>query len=185
MPDPLHNLIDSHLIQLRGARSDAIDQIVSSAKGVLGLDPATVRAEAERLIPRVPDAPWAAAAPSPQRLVPLGEAILGNAVAHRGKRYTWGGNGIDAFDCSALTQRAHRDVCIAIGRTTYDQISQGREIPWGEQQIGDLIFSRFSAPNRPEHVSIWAGNGKVFEAGDPLDFYAWGDRGVVRVRRMW
>lgn len=118
-------------------------------------------------------------------LPPIGERILGSAAAHRGKRYVWAGDTFNTFDCSALTQRAHRDQGIAIGRTTHVQINQGREIPWGQHQIGDLVFSRFSAPNTPEHVSIWAGNGKVFEAGDPLDYYVWGNRGTVRVRRMW
>lgn len=119
---------------------------------------------------------------------PRGEILLGNAVKHRGKPYVWGGDSISTFDCSALTQRAARDMGIMIGRTTYDQIHDGIEVPFAGVQIGDLVFSRFSDTDgvweTPEHVSIWAGNGKVFEAGNPIDFYAWGNRGVVRVRRI-
>lgn len=113
-----------------------------------------------------------------------GEALLGAAVQKRGLQYQWGGIGNPSFDCSGLTQWAARNVGSAIGRTTYDQVHDGYSVPFKEVQIGDLLFSRFSNPTRPEHVSIWAGNGKVFEAGNPLDFYNWGDRGYFEVRRV-
>lgn len=117
--------------------------------------------------------------------IPRGERFLASAQrGTRGKRYTWGGDTFSTWDCSALVVYAGRDLGIAFPRTTYQQINSGKEIPWGQQQIGDLVFSRFSAPGTPEHVSIWAGNGKVYEAGDPIDFYAWGNRGTVRVRRV-
>ncbi|URG17418.1 NlpC-P60 family cell wall hydrolase [Rhodococcus phage Mbo2] len=139
------------------------------------------------VIPKLDRAATPAPEPRPVGVIP-GEALLGKAVQHRGLRYTWGGDGVSTFDCSALTQRAAKDIGVTIGRTTYDQIRSGQEIAWGQQQIGDLVFSRFSDTDgvweTPEHVSIWAGNGKVFEAGDPIDFYAWGDRGTVRVRRI-
>lgn len=117
-----------------------------------------------------------------------GEQILGKASSKRGLPYQWGGVGNPSFDCSGLTQWAANEVGIRIGRTTYDQVKNGIEVPFGEVQIGDLVFSRFSDTDgvmeTPEHVSIWAGNGKVFEAGDPIGYYNWGDRGYVRVRRI-
>lgn len=189
----LHEFLEGWIANINRDRGALIDTAANVAPD-LGLNPDHVRSQLEALVPKMPKliphkefdgGQVPAPAVHPPIGLPRGEGILGSAAKHRGLRYTWGGNGIDTFDCSALTQRAHRDNGITIGRTTYDQIKQGREITWGEQQIGDLIFSRFSAPGRPEHVSIWAGNGKVFEAGDPLDYYTWGSRGTVRVRRMW
>ena len=137
----------------------------------------------ERFI--IPGAP----APSPKipgtvQALNLGEQLLGKAMQQRGRPYQWGGTGNPSFDCSGLTQWAARGVGINIGRTTYQQIQDGVEIPFDQVAIGDLVFSRWSDVNTPEHVSIWAGNGKVFEAGDPIGFYNWGDRGFTRVRRV-
>lgn len=117
--------------------------------------------------------------------IPRAEQFLACCVnGTRGKKYTWGGDTFNTFDCSAVVVKGARDIGIKVPRVTYDQFTTGQEIRWGQQQIGDLLFSRFSSPSTPEHVSIWAGNGKVYEAGDPVDFYNWGDRGTVRVRRI-
>lgn len=134
----------------------------------------------------IPGADQPIVAPAAPVLNGLGEKFLANAVKRRGRPYTWAGDGIETFDCSALTQTAAREAGINIGRTTYDQIQDGREVEFSDVQIGDLVFSRFSTTgkSKPQHVSIWAGNGKVFEAGNPIDFYTWGNRGAVRVRRI-
>ena len=117
-----------------------------------------------------------------------GEQILGKAASKRGMPYQWGGTGNPSYDCSGLTQWAAGELDIRIGRTTYDQIKDGVEVPFDQVRVGDLVFSRFSDTDcvmeTPEHVSIWAGNGKVFEAGDPIGYYNWGERGYVRVRRI-
>lgn len=124
----------------------------------------------------------------PQSNSDRGNALLGKAASKRGLPYQWGGTGNPSFDCSGLTQWSAAQVGISIGRTTYDQLRNGIEIPFSDVRVGDLVFSRFSDTDgvmeTPEHVSIWAGNGKVFEAGDPLGYYNWGDRGYVRVRRI-
>ena len=114
-----------------------------------------------------------------------GARVVASARKHTGKPYQWGGTGNPSFDCSGLTQFAYRDALgIDIGRTTYDQIKNGKEVAFEDAQDGDLIFSNFSAPNRPEHVSInIAGPDKVFEAGDPIGEYPWGNRGTVTVKR--
>jgi len=190
--DPLQIFIQNKAAELRAARTRIIDQGAKFAESTLNVPYSEAHRQLDEVLPKisgleVPDLPKLPDLERPpvRKAVPMGERILGSAAAHRGLAYQWGGTGNPSFDCSGLTQRAHADNGITIGRTTYDQIKNGREIPWGQQQIGDLIFSRFSAPGVPEHVSIWAGNGKVFEAGNPLDYYAWGDRGTVRVRRMW
>lgn len=145
--------------------------------------------EAKVFVPERFIVPGAAPKPAaPQPSSGVNEAFLAKATVHRGKRYQWGGTGNPSFDCSGLTQWAAREVGIEIGRTTYYQIHDGYEVPFSDVRIGDLVFSRFSDTDgvmeTPEHVSIWAGNGKVFEAGDPIDYYNWGNRGYVRVRRI-
>lgn len=114
-----------------------------------------------------------------------GQAVVAAALTQQGKPYGWGATGPDAWDCSALAQFAYRVATgTEIGRTTYDQIKGGREIPFEEAQAGDLIFSNFSSPTTPEHVSInMDGPDDVLEAGDPVGIYKWGNRGAVIVKR--
>lgn len=121
----------------------------------------------------------------PAATLSAGTKVLRAAMKYAGRPYAWGATGPDAFDCSGLTQRAYKEALgIDIGRTTYDQIKHGREVPFNEAQDGDLIFSNFSAPGTPEHVSInIAGPDEVFEAGNPVGTYKWGNRGDVVVKR--
>lgn len=86
--------------------------------------------------------------------------------------YVWGGGGAlgpskGGFDCSGLTSYAiargsHGRVILP--RTTYDQIKTGRQVALNRLVPGDLVFSNFSKPGRPEHVAIYIGNGQVIEA---------------------
>ena len=86
------------------------------------------------------------------------------AMAQRGKPYVWGATGPDSFDCSGLTQFAYKAIGINLPRTTYAQIKLGREVSVQEAQPGDLVFSSFSSPGKPEHVQMYLGDGKVVEA---------------------
>lgn len=129
--------------------------------------------------------PLPSVVPPPPMPVDRGELFLAACVRNtRGLPYTWGGDTFRTFDCSALVVYGARELGIRMPRTTYDQINMGRSVRWEDRRIGDLIFSRFSGLNRPEHVSIYAGNDKVYEAGDPIGFYGWGSRGTVEVRRI-
>lgn len=113
-----------------------------------------------------------------------GLLVVGKAMLQQGKRYGWGATGPDTWDCSALTQWAYKEALgIILPRTTYDQVKQGREVKFSEAIDGDLIFSNFSERG-PEHVSInMSGPDNVFEAGDPVGIYKWGNRGRVIVKR--
>lgn len=89
-----------------------------------------------------------------------------------GLPYVWGGGGAagpsgGGFDCSGLTQWAFAqatDGRIILPRTTYDQINMGQNIAPANIRPGDLVFSNFSAPGVPEHVSLYVGDGKIIEA---------------------
>ncbi|GAB2978588.1 C40 family peptidase [Saccharothrix stipae] len=74
--------------------------------------------------------------------VPAGKAgqALAFALAQRGKRYVYGSNGPDTWDCSSLMQAAYRSVGIAIPRTTYGQATIGRSVSRNDVKAGDLII---------------------------------------------
>ncbi|PWK88137.1 cell wall-associated NlpC family hydrolase [Lentzea atacamensis] len=73
--------------------------------------------------------------------VPAGTAgkALEFALAQRGKRYVYGSNGPDTWDCSSLIQAAYRYAGVSIGRTSYAQAAAGRPVSRGEVRAGDII----------------------------------------------
>ncbi|MEV3999112.1 C40 family peptidase [Streptomyces halstedii] len=96
------------------------------------------------------------------------------ALGQLGTPYQWGGsctnphgtNPRDRCDCSSLVQRAYGTAGISISRTTYEQIYDGRPAQPTALQPGDLVFTVGSA-DRPEHVSMYIGDGLVVHAPRP------------------
>ncbi|MFE4540229.1 C40 family peptidase [Streptomyces scopuliridis] len=96
------------------------------------------------------------------------------ALGQLGTPYQWGGtctnphgnNPRDRCDCSSLMQRAYGVAGIEITRTTYTQIKDGRAVSANALQPGDLVFTEGSA-SRPEHVSMFIGDGLVVHAPQP------------------
>jgi hypothetical protein len=92
-----------------------------------------------------------------------GNAVTRMAARQIGKPYVWGGESRaeGGFDCSGLIQWAYKQMGINLGRTTYDQISEGRAVNPGKPgqfRPGDLIF-----PHKG-HVVMYVGGGKVIAA---------------------
>lgn len=123
-----------------------------------------------------------------------GAAVVRTAERALGLPYVWGGGGTTGpsgggFDCSGLTQWAvaqATDGQVVLPRTTYDQIGMGRAVDPRDARVGDLVFSNFSAPGVPEHVQIYAGDGRVIEAqqsGVPVK-YSTAPGGDIVVRRV-
>jgi len=67
--------------------------------------------------------------------------------------------GYRAFDCSGLMQWGFRQAGVNIGRSTWDQIENGVEVPLNKVQPGDLLFY-----SSLEHVGMYIGNGQWIEA---------------------
>jgi len=101
-----------------------------------------------------------------------------------GMYYQWGGTGDPGYDCSGLTQAAYAAAGISLGRTTYDQVTDGYEVApiLSNLQPGDLIFY-----DGNEHMAIYVGNGVVVHApstGYKIQYAPWNMLPIDAVRRV-
>ncbi|MEZ0093705.1 NlpC/P60 family protein [Streptacidiphilus sp. EB129] len=82
------------------------------------------------------------------------------AQSRLGDVYVYGDTGPTTFDCSGLMMWSYAKAGITLGRTTYDQVTQGTAVnSTADLQIGDLVFF-----NGGEHVGMYAGHGMVLHA---------------------
>ncbi len=86
-----------------------------------------------------------------------------------GKPYIWGSEGPNAFDCSGLVYAAFKSV--GLGWPIWDRLNSSlyytytKQIPIAEMQPGDLIFYSYKGTQSTiHHISIYAGNGMMWEA---------------------
>ena len=141
----------------------------------------------------------------PEGSVPKGYAISKDAdpkarkaidwAMHQlGTLYQWGGSCTNAHgpdpmgrcDCSSLMQQAYAHAGVALTRTTYTQINEGKAVSARALRPGDLIFSRGSAA-RPEHVGMYIGSGLAIEAprtGKPVRITPLADWNILAARRV-
>lgn len=89
---------------------------------------------------------------------PLGELAVQVAMSKLGVPYVWGAKGPNQFDCSGLTQWSFKQVGVNLGPDTYTQIKQGKPVPKGQVQQGDLIFPGIG------HVQLAISPTQVIEA---------------------
>lgn len=84
------------------------------------------------------------------------QAIVNAAYSQLGVKYVWGGTtpGV-GLDCSGLTQYAHRQAGISIGRTSGVQGAGGKAV--SSPQAGDLVCYA-------GHVGIYIGGGQMIHA---------------------
>ncbi|WP_131742884.1 C40 family peptidase [Actinomadura roseirufa] len=97
----------------------------------------------------------------------LVQRIIAFAMAQRGKRYIFGANGPDAWDCSSLLQAAYRSAGLSIPRTTFEQWPFGVKVGKGKEQPGDLVFFNSgpgTASDNPGHVGMVIGGGRMVVA---------------------
>lgn len=103
------------------------------------------------------------------------QKIVDEAMKYSGWDYISGGSSPDdgGFDCSGLVQYVYGEAGISLPRLEKDQYEACEEIEAENIQPGDLIFYKNETSNGEiGHVAIYLGNGKVFEAGDPIGIYS-------------
>ena len=103
------------------------------------------------------------------------QKIVDEAIKYSGWDYISGGSSPDdgGFDCSGLVQYVYGKAGINLPRLEKDQYEACEEIEEENIQPGDLIFYKNETSNGEiGHVAIYLGNGKVFEAGDPIGIYS-------------
>lgn len=108
-----------------------------------------------------------------------GADIVSYAKTQLGDPYVWGAEGPDEFDCSGLVQYVYKHFGLTTPRTTAEmQAGKGGLITIQEKDLrpGDLILSKGWNPNKPNqgHVGIYAGGGKLVEAGNPVKVTTFG-----------
>lgn len=92
--------------------------------------------------------------------------IIAEAEKHIGKRYKYGTEGPNTFDCSGLVMFVYKNVAnINLPRQSKSQGNQGRAISRAELKPGDLIFWG----NPITHVAIYKGNNRIIHAANEND----------------
>ncbi|MEY3685516.1 MAG: hypothetical protein RJB00_466, partial [Actinomycetota bacterium] len=85
------------------------------------------------------------------------------------KPYVWGDEGPNAFDCSGLVYAAYR--AAGLGWPNWDRLNSSlyfsytKHVPLSQLEPGDLLFYSYKGTvNTIHHISIYAGNGMMWEA---------------------
>ena len=85
------------------------------------------------------------------------------------KPYIWGDEGPSAFDCSGLVYAAYRSA--GLGWPNWDRLNSSlyfsytKHVPLSQMEPGDLLFYSYKGTvNSIHHISIYAGNGMMWEA---------------------
>jgi len=106
------------------------------------------------------------------------EAIRTAAVAYAKKQvlarnpikpYVWGAQGPNSFDCSGLVYAAYKDA--GLGYPTWGRLNAAlyfvatKRVPFSELLPGDLLFYSYDGSvQNIHHITIYAGNGMMWEA---------------------
>ena len=103
------------------------------------------------------------------------EAMRIEAVAYSakqvnaGKKYVWGSEGPNTFDCSGLIYAAYKSA--GLGWPNWDRLNSSlywvatKRVPLSELVPGDLLFYSYKGTvSTIHHMSIYAGDGMMWEA---------------------
>ena len=85
------------------------------------------------------------------------------------KPYVWGSEGPNSFDCSGFVYAAYR--AAGLGWPNWDRLNSSlyfsytKHVPLSDLQPGDLLFYSYKGTvNSIHHITIYAGNGMMWEA---------------------
>jgi cell wall-associated NlpC family hydrolase len=159
--------------------SVSLGAMVQALAGSTGITAPAARFDALAGADRVP----AVAAPA----AASASAILAAGERYLGVPYRWGGTDpADGFDCSGFVQRVFADLGVSLPRVSVDQAKAGTAVPSLEQaRPGDLVFW-YADGKRPNHIGIYAGDGRMLVAprtGDVVRYQQLG-RTPHEIRRV-
>ena len=116
-----------------------------------------------------------------------GARVLAAGERYLGVPYRWGGTSPDTgFDCSGFVQRAFADVGVDLPRVSVDQAREGAPVEsMSQARPGDLVFWH-GAGGRPNHIGIYAGDGRMLVAPSTGDVVRYQEisREPDRIRRV-
>lgn len=101
------------------------------------------------------------------------QAIFKEALKYQGWKYVFGGsNPNTSFDCSGLTSWCYGKAGISLPRIAQAQYDATQHIPLSQAKAGDLVFfhSTYNSGTYVTHVGIYAGNNRMYHAGDPIGY---------------
>lgn len=108
-----------------------------------------------------------------------GSKIVQAAASQLGVEYKWAwadprgdNDGASGFDCSGLTSWCYAQVGVQLPHSAYYQYRSGGVDIFHEKsklKNGDLVFYDASSRANPDHVGIYAGEGKVIDASSYYD----------------
>lgn len=88
----------------------------------------------------------------------LGDDLLATARTGIGVPYVWAGSTEAGWDCSGFTSWVYAQHGVSLPHSSAAQAAMGTPVSQAEAQAGDLV-------HWPGHVGIYAGDGKVVDAG--------------------
>ena len=96
-----------------------------------------------------------------------GDDVVASAKKYLGTKYVFGSTDASkGLDCSALVQRAYRDLGIELPRNSWEQAKSGTKVnSLAEAKAGDILA--FDSP--VDHVAIYLGGNKMIAAPKPGD----------------
>ena len=92
--------------------------------------------------------------------------------------YLWGGKSPFGIDCSGFTQAVYRFFGINLPRDASQQVEDGTEVDFEDQQMGDLAF--FESDNgKITHVGILDNEGHIIHASGHVRMDILSQQGIV------
>jgi len=135
---------------------------ISELKSQLGIAPATTDTAFAKALEGAKGAAGVKSAAGP-----TGQSVVDSAKKYLGTPYVFGSTDpAKGLDCSALVQRAYKDLGIDLPRTSREQAKAGTKVDsLKEAKPGDILA--FDKP--VDHVAIYLGDNKMIAAPKPGD----------------